>query len=387
MKRVKIPVAFQLTLDDLAWHNGRDLRSIKHGSRSGIPRDHVVEDYKIVNELGKALDQKILCKLCLADWDKDNVLRGEVGVVNDPYTWNRAEEMDMEYAKACFTEMENSPSIEYAVHTVLHGRYGEDGNLVSQKEIFVNDDEPERVKPTTPEDFGHRLDLFFKIYNSWGFDQELRVFGSPCGIPEYITYDQLLPLNEELYKRGIRYWHSGWANHLSDSELFAPCRYVGRNGEGRAPWNAFDVDPDFLPDAIGEDTDIEGSVVWHWTNLLRYHPQKNLENLDKWVAYCKRQASKFGAMMSRDFVFSANQQLYHRFARLSVEGDVCSVDLTDLLSKPVPDIGNEFYISFKNDFLPITCDGGKISVYEVHEDFKTYKVSYDRPIIKIKSKI
>ena len=88
-ERVIIPTAMQITLDDLGWHDGRDLRFFGKASRSGLPRMHAVEDYKIVNELGRAINQKILGKLCLGDWDKDNILRGEVGLTHNPHNWDR----------------------------------------------------------------------------------------------------------------------------------------------------------------------------------------------------------------------------------------------------------------------------------------------------------
>ena len=80
MNNVKIPVALQFCFDDVGWDNGRDLRALGMASRSGIPRRHAIEDYKMLHEFGKALGQKIWAPLCLADWDKDNLLRGQVGI-------------------------------------------------------------------------------------------------------------------------------------------------------------------------------------------------------------------------------------------------------------------------------------------------------------------
>ena len=136
LENIKIPVVLQISIDDLGWHDGRDYGYMKKATRSGIPRDHVVGDYTVMNELGRALDQKILGKLCLADWDKDNFLRGEIGVTDDPINWDRAHTIDMEYAKACFEEMENSEYIEYCVHSIMHGRYDEEGHIITEKELF-----------------------------------------------------------------------------------------------------------------------------------------------------------------------------------------------------------------------------------------------------------
>ena len=65
-ENVKIPFALQLCLDDVAWQNGADLRFKGQASRSGIPRYHQPEDYRILEEIGKAINMKIVCPLCLA---------------------------------------------------------------------------------------------------------------------------------------------------------------------------------------------------------------------------------------------------------------------------------------------------------------------------------
>ena len=38
LEKIKIPAALQITIDDLGWHDGRDLREIGQGSRSGISK-------------------------------------------------------------------------------------------------------------------------------------------------------------------------------------------------------------------------------------------------------------------------------------------------------------------------------------------------------------
>ena len=49
-RRVILPAALILDLDDMMWHDGRDLRHIGQASRSEFPRTHLPEDYTIVND-------------------------------------------------------------------------------------------------------------------------------------------------------------------------------------------------------------------------------------------------------------------------------------------------------------------------------------------------
>ena len=388
LDKTVIPTAMQITLDDLAWHDGRDLRFFGKASRSGIPRMHAVEDYKIVNELGRAINQKILGKLCLGDWDKDNILRGEVGLTHDPHNWDRASEMDMEYAKACFEAMESAEYIDYAVHSNMHGTYGPNGEMIREGENYEPDpDNPGKMRPISRAEFKRRIELFFKIYESWGFKKPLKIFGFPCGMPKEVTPEQLRGLNEEMHAHGIKFCHTFWANHREPDELFAPARYIGRClNAPKFPWEAYDVDPRYADDFMKPgEKGVWGTLIWHWTNLIRYNPENNMENLPKWVEWVNKQAEIFGCMISRDFIFSANQQLYHHFADISeCEGGI-KIDLSYITSKKLEEYTKEFYISFKNDIIPKSCLGGEISLYEEKRDFKTYKITHtgDEVVVKI----
>ena len=204
LDKIVIPAAFQLSLDDVGWHDGRDLRTLNQPSRSGLPRNHHPLDYKMLAELGRALDMKIVCPLCLGDWDKDNFLRGQVGITHKPHTWDRASEIDLEYAKECFEALESAEYIEYGLHGLMHGRYTEDGKLIWEKEYFTPKDESLKTAYLDTDDFRNRLDLFFKIYNSWGFSQKIRTFVAPCGMGK-TTLDMMEEMAKILEPLGIKY--------------------------------------------------------------------------------------------------------------------------------------------------------------------------------------
>ena len=76
MENIKIPIAMQLVVDDVGWHHGPDERHLNRPARTGINRDHEVEDYIVLNEIGKKLDMHVLCGFTIGEWDKDNILRG-----------------------------------------------------------------------------------------------------------------------------------------------------------------------------------------------------------------------------------------------------------------------------------------------------------------------
>ena len=74
-KSIVLPSAIQICVDDVGWFLGSDDRYLGRPSRTGMTRRHVPEDYIALNEVGKAIGQKLICALVLGEWDKDNILR------------------------------------------------------------------------------------------------------------------------------------------------------------------------------------------------------------------------------------------------------------------------------------------------------------------------
>lgn len=382
---VILPAALQLCIDDLGWHNGTDARHIGQPSRTGMPRKHLPEDYTIINELGKALNMIILCPICLAEWDKNNILRDEIGTTFEPHTWNRAATIDLELTNRMFEVMENSDYIEYSIHGNLHGNYAADGSQITEMEYFhYKSPDDSQLSTQSEEEILHRLKLYFEIYNDWGFKKEIRSFVAPNGIPIHLTADDLQPLASALKKYGVKYWTSRWKKTVCDTEFFDGIIYMEKNKKFGVPWNAYDYDPAFLFNFAEEGDETVGDVMgMHWPNFLRYNYQHNMECLEPWVKYFKKQAEIFGLMLSKDIAFSSKQHVYRRFSKLSFEENKIIIDLTDVLNKPTDLLENEFYISFKNNVTPIQCDGGIFELYETHNNFKTFKITHTSDIVQI----
>lgn len=376
MKRAILPAAFILDLDDVMWHDGRDLRRIGQASRTEFPRTHVKEDYLVIEELGRALNMKIICPICLGDWDKDNYLRGVVGLTHNPHGWNRKEEIDMKLAEEYFNAAESSEHIDYAVHALLHGLYDENGKHLNELQYFYKDaDGVAHLLPNEQLDL--QLDLFFKIYNSWGFKKDIVTFCPPCGIPlrDYNDWASIDRLSSLLYKRGVRYIIARWQKGREYSCINSGVLYIEKNALCGAPSSVYDVNPDYVAD-FGKDGDESFGDVFgmHWNNFLHYYPADSFKRIPQWVEWFKRQSEVFGLMLSRDMRFTGNQCIYRKNSVVTVDGDKCTVDVSGALALGFDDLGNEFYISFKNDSLPKSCTGGKMELYEEKKNFKTYKI-------------
>lgn len=381
---VKIPVALQIIVDDYGWHNGFDGRLQGRPSRSGLPRMHSVEDYKILNEIGKALDVKILAPLVLGEWDKDNVLRGVKYATWNEEGWDRASEISMPYAEKCFEAAESSDYVEYAYHALMHGYY-RDGKQICETEYSrprFNEETGEVDKSVfdyIPEaEMQNYIDLFFKIYDSWGFKKKIRSFVSPCSIhtPLELTGD----FANILKKNGFIHWANYWGLLKDSTAVVNGVTFMQKSFVG-AHWNVYDIDPAMLTEQDAAEVDgklyTKPAIGFHWTNFLRYNPENNMENLNAWVKYFRRQGGKFGQMLAKDVAFASSQAVYSRFAKVTEKGRKITVELDDVDNKESLALKNEFYISTMREIIPGSCVGGKVSMYEVGGDiipFYTYKI-------------
>ncbi len=374
--KIKLPIALQLCLDDVAWQNGHDERTSGRPSRSGLPRKHAPEDYLIVNEVGKAIDMKILCPLCLGEWDKDNLLRGGVGITFDPKNWDRASQIDYPLVEKCKQTAEECEYLEYAIHGLLHGNYDADGKQLGEQEYFAPKERGGKRYPISMNDLKRRLDIFDQIYKSWGFQKEIRSFVSPGGVPPHMEVEEFAEFAKEFKSRGYRYWANGWLQLNQGGHLLNDVLLMKESGNGMAPWNAYDFDPSILPDCIEAWEEQRTVYGMHWTNFLRFNPARNMEYLPDWIAFFKRQAEIFGVMLSKDIAFAGNQLLYVQHAKLMFEENKCIIDLTDVVNQEFSDRKNEFYISFMNGVTPKECIGGKMEIHEMHNKFRTYKITH-----------
>ena len=370
MENIKIPVATVIEMDDVGWDNGRDLRLKGQASRSGLPRYHALGDYEFLNNLAKATGSNVAVALCLGDWDKDNFLRGEVGVTHDPYGWDRKSEIDVEKFEKYRDTLEEG-YVDYMVHGILHGRYTAEGKMINEHEWYERDKDGKEI--FFEEDFRRRLDLFFKIYNSWGFKQKIRGFVVPCSLPQDEGIQR--QMCKILREYGIVWWADNFRFPETLRVMEGVACFKWSHNAGRMPWDAYDFDPAVLGDFYADDA-TENSALYgsHWTNYLRFNPDNNVRNVDRWAKYFERQSEVFGGAIAKNLETAVNQLFYHEFADMSLDGDVLTLDFSKVEKEKLECHKNELLISFKKGVAPKSIEGGEISLYEEHKEFNTYRI-------------
>ncbi len=392
---VRLPIALQIVVDDFGWHNGKNGLADGRPARTGIDRNHVLEDYVVMNEIGKKVGQKIVCGFTIGEWDKDNVLRGMEHATWDEKGWDRASEIDYDLTQKCFEQLEKSEFIELAFHGLMHGYWVNGENYGNPREFFSYDiplDTKERkvnypVKPVPAEYVDEHLEAYFKIYNSWGFSQKIRTFIMPASL--YKDVDTVLEYAAVARKYGIKYWKNFW-NELNDATtMLHDIVFLNTRGGDMVEWYEIDVEPEQIKDReynTEDPTQPAGFIILgsHWPNFLSTDPSKNLENVQKWANFLNRQKEIFGYMLAKDIAFAASQGLYNKHTKFDFTDNTCTLDVSEVDKQGAPELSNEIYISIKNDKQIKECVGADFEVYEKHNEFTTYKLTRkDTNLIKL----
>lgn len=362
-----IPAALQIHLDDIGWMYGEDQRTEGKPSRTGMPRKHVVADYEALNEIGRALNMKIATAMVIGEWDTAGVLRN---VPNSSWmgkAWNGSPYFDAREAEKIRDYLNACEYVEIGLHGLLH-EFWQDGALIDGNQEYYEQIVTEEGKKRRlfPEDYlRSHFDAFYEIYNRWGFTQKITSFASPGGCDKISWTNS--DLTHILKDYGIRIWCNFqiMGSDVHDGVI------VAKKDILLAPWEAYDLNPahfqDFNPDTAG-------IVGGHWPNLLRFHPEDNLERVDAWKQFFARQAEMFGMMLSRDLEFACYQMLFKRNSVITEENGNVRIDLSKADAQ-LPEAKNHpLYIAVKNQQNQPKCIGGIISEYEVHRDFKIYKI-------------
>lgn len=358
-----IPKALQLVLDDIGWFYGADQRSAGLPSRTGINRLHVLEDYEAVENLGRAIGQKINCMLVIGEWDQKGVLRKAPNSNKWGKEWNGSIYYRPLEAEKILDFVNSSKFIELGFHGLLHDAWKEDGAFLCDGEFYL----PEGFEKGNPkrlvseEHLKKHFDAFYEIYENAGFKGEIRSFASPCGIKESPVDGRMTSI---LKQYGIRFWH----NHLSEKVAGDLGTSFVQNGVifnlkaiPLCPWEVYDLDPDMIPTYDPKESGIIGG---HWVNILRYNPKRNSENLDAWVRFFDRQCAVFGHILSKDVEFAHFQQIYHNFSKIVQTENGIVIDLKSADSILPDGVRPPLYVSIRCSAGKPVCENASLTLYE-----------------------
>ncbi len=371
-----IPAALQFCVDDVGWWCGRDDRAIGGPSRTGFIRNHCAEDYRALEEFGKAIGQKLYCAFVLGEWDMEDRLGKEVpNFSHFGANWNNSAYRDSEEMKKAVEIVNQSEYIEVAVHGLYHGYYSADNPAHDTSDYYIRYAK-DRMDMIPEEEVRLRLDHFFRLYREHGFTKPIRGFVPPSGA--YRGFE----LSEILKDYGILYNASSFFRprrftKVNDPDLlrdvFVEGDFVTVQDQGDPiPWDAHDAD-------LSSVEPFYGVMGVHWPNLLNEDPAKHGETLKKWVPYVKKCAEIFGIVISRDIKFCATQELFRKYAKLNEIGDAVIIDLKGL--PQAAGCGETFFVSTRQPIKMI--ENGAVLETQQHDGFINYELKPHGNRIKV----
>lgn len=362
----KISAPLQLVMDDVGWMEGRTPYWWGwQPSRTGIPRRHVLEDYIMVNEVGRSANMKINVMFVIGEWDRHNILRRVPYSNRDGDKWDCTQYLDIEEAEKMRDFLNSCEYIEMGIHGLLHECWDVNGEYLGAEFVTPEDFKLGAKKAPAPEWYlRSHLDAFMEIYNDWGFTQKLRSFSCPGHCDDAWKRGIFARVLKDY---GVKFWHQ-----LCIEKSYVDQDIIMTHKDMiLAPWEAYDINPAKLPTY---EADKVGILSSHWPNVLRYDPDKNQESLGEWKEFFKRQSEVFGIILSRDIAFAHHQLLYKNCGVVEEVDGKIRIDLTKADAMAPSGPRQPLYVSIRNTAEPIVCEGGIISEYEAHKDFKNYKI-------------
>jgi len=115
-----VPRPIQVVIDDVGWWSGEDGHTRNEPYRTGMPRNHVVEDYEVITLLGRRLGIRPLAAMALCEWDRKNILRREPTSMWLGAAWGNARWQGPWLDEAAEILRRNREHIAFAVHAIGH---------------------------------------------------------------------------------------------------------------------------------------------------------------------------------------------------------------------------------------------------------------------------
>lgn len=372
-----IPKGVHLVIDDMGWLYGRDQRDVGLSSRTGIPRLHTIEDYMVIEEVGKEIGQKINAMFVIGEWDRKRTLAKVPGSNKWGADWQQSEFFNEAEISEIRDFLNDAKYIELGFHGLLHDSWDAQGNFICDGEFFLPENDGETFRMIDPDSIRCHMDAFYEIYNDWNLKAPIRTYASPCGSKNGLLTGALTPILREY---DLQFWHN--AGTVEEWSSLIPTVQNGIAIANKSfllcPWEAYDLDPDEMPLIPEEELGIIGG---HWVNFLRQNPKKNTETVKAWGRWFRRQAQQFGALVTEDIAQCHYQQQYEMHTVVTVNGDEITLDVS-AFDRMLPGVEADLFINVKNGVTP-TCRGGDISMYRQQDDFANYRIRRQKGVSQI----
>ncbi|MDF2722302.1 MAG: hypothetical protein K0Q59_1977 [Paenibacillus sp.] len=346
-----VPMAVQIVIDDVGWWSGKDDHETGGPYRTGMLRDHTIEDYRAIIELGQRLSIRPQAAMIIGEWDRTNVLRRIPSATPQGEAWDNRRWVGPWLDEAAELFRRHDEFIELTLHGLYH-EYWQDGQPTRAEWFDPNG----RMRPES--DVRAHLDAFAEILEQNGLGPLPRSFVPPAYRYRFRSEEGFADI---LAEYGIRYLTTVFnrkdANHSKlvspwfgfDSSLIAVewGAALGDTGRSVLPW--YTANPQ-----VSKVKSAEGPVLGlHWPNLLHLDPARNGEVIEQWVAYLRQFEHRPDRMLARNTEEGYAQLMYYTGTDVTVAENVIHLDFTRLDSWSVQPESNAFTLKMVADRPPL----------------------------------
>jgi hypothetical protein len=366
--RLTIPMAIQLVIEDVGWWEKSDPVGPNSPFRSGLRRRHHPSDYLALAVLAQRLNMRPLIGFVACEWDRCNLLGKVPSATWMGSNWDNLRNMGPWLDQAADILRANQAHMEIGLHAVGH-EYWIDGRR-SRTEFH---DTRGGMRPR--DHIRRHLDAFGEILAQNGLGSFPQAFVPP-GL-NHSFGDGERGFQQILNQYGVRFV----TTDLNKAKMHRPRQHplmaweqgvlLIERGTAPVPWHVCAAEPQFNFD--------RPVLSLHWANLIHEDVHRNMEIIDRWVAFLKAGIDYLEHMLSPDTATCWSQFAYRSLSRIRVVGDRFEIDISDVRQLPPKSIENQFYVKIQSP-RPVDWQirGGHIRLLETQaEAFKLFCITPD----------
>jgi hypothetical protein len=335
--KIGIPLPLFLVIDDVGWWNGKNGSHKNEPYRTGIDREHCIEDYLAIIELGKKINMRIQAGMVLCDWSRDNILKKVPTATWMGSEWNDTTSTDKLDEVASFLN-ENPQYIELCLHAVGH-EFWDDGVMTRAEWGEANG----TMRPI--EQIKAHLDVFGKIMKQNGLGDFPVSFIPAAFCHAFGEKDGIATILKDY---GIKFISTPFdcmkKSKKNDTELFGIDNGIPTVNRGCSGIKWFEMNPS-LDDRIFS----EAICGIHWPNILHPDPKQNMTTVTAWAEKINSYSKLFRRVLARDTFDFWTQLAHYSFTDISFHDNKISFDFSKLEKMNLPFLNDSFRIKIKTE--------------------------------------
>jgi hypothetical protein len=333
---ITLPQPLMVVVEDTGWWQGRDGSTVNEPYRTGMDRDHCLEDYQALLLLAQRLRMRIQISMVLCEWDRSDLLRHVPTATWMGRDWRNPCRMEESLDEAADFLRAGSSHLEIGLHGVGH-EFWQAGKM----ERTEFHDPAGIMRP--PELIRQHLDAFAAIMDENGLGPFPRSFVPPALQHSFGNGDQ--SFQAILRDYGVRYV----TTIFSRARQYTPPLHEKITWENDVllierhpaltPWNVQAATPSLPP--------VGPVVSLHWKNLLHSDPQRNEEVIAPWGDFLTACCREFNRMAAPDTAACWSQFAYHSLATLRPQDEGVEIDVSQVPN--LSGIAPEFFLKIRDE--------------------------------------